>query len=84
MVEVFKTDVIEPEHADMLVHQIHQNFNDYKANFDLEDCDKILRVKSLSGSIQPFLLINLLHAFGFSAEVLPDDFVLPRSFTTSK
>jgi hypothetical protein len=76
MVEVFKTNVIDAGHASMLVEQIHQSFIDYKANFDLEDCDKILRVKSFSGSVQPFLLINLLKELGFDAEVLPDDFPL--------
>jgi hypothetical protein len=74
MVEVFKTNVIEHHHANMLVDQIHQNFIDYKANFDLQDCDNILRVKSSTGSIQPSLLINLLKDFGFDAEMLPDDF----------
>jgi hypothetical protein len=72
MVEVFKTNVIESNHANMLVSQIHENFADYKANFDLSDCDKILRVKSYNGSVQSSLLINLISHLGFYAEVLPD------------
>ncbi len=72
MVEVFKTNVEDPHQAIMLLDQIHQNFNDFRANFDLEDCDKILRVKCSNGFIQPLLLINLLQDFGFQAEVLPD------------
>jgi hypothetical protein len=73
MVEVFKTNVEDPGQAIMLIDQIHKSFRHYKANFDLEDCDKILRVKSLSGYIQPSSLINLLRGFGFEAEVLPED-----------
>jgi hypothetical protein len=69
MIEVFKTNVKDRQHASMLVDQIHKTFGDYKANFDLEDCDKILRVKS-PGSIQPSQLISLLKGFGFKAEVL--------------
>ncbi|MEP7108625.1 MAG: hypothetical protein ABI760_11595 [Ferruginibacter sp.] len=72
MVEVFKTNVNEKDHANMLIDQIHKNFIDYKANFDLEDCDKVLRVNCKGGSIQAGFLINLLKDFGFSAEVLPD------------
>ncbi len=44
MIEVFKTNITCPEKAKQLVKQIHQNFAAYKANFDLHDCDKILRV----------------------------------------
>lgn len=71
MIEVFKTNVKDRDHANMLVDQIHKTFGDYNANFDLEDCDKILRVKCATGSVQPSLLINLLEDHGFSAEVLP-------------
>jgi hypothetical protein len=73
MVEVFKTNVERHDHADMLIEQIHQIFTDYKANFDLEDCDKILRVKSASGFVHSSPVIELLKYYGFEAEVLPDD-----------
>jgi hypothetical protein len=73
MVEVFKTDIRDEAHATMLLDQIHKNFRGYKANFDLEDCDKILRVKCTTGTIQPYRIIGLLKDFGCHAEVLPDD-----------
>ena len=73
MIEVFKTNVKDHELANMLVDQIHKTFVGYKANFDLQDCDNILRVKSATASIQCECLINLLKDFGFHAEVLPDD-----------
>ncbi len=75
MIEVFKTDVEDRDHARMLIMEIHQQFADYRANFDLSDCDRILRVKSASGPVEACLLINLLKEFGFEAEVLPD---IPR------
>ena len=82
MVEVFKTNVEDRGHAKMLIEKIHQHFIDYKANFDLEDCDKILRVKSFAGHVQSTLLIHLLKQFGFQAEVLDDDFPLvQKQFT---
>jgi hypothetical protein len=73
MVEVFKTNVGDPQQAHLLLDQIHRSFRHYRANFDLEDCDKILRVKSVHDFIPPSPLINLLKEFGFEAEVLPED-----------
>lgn len=72
MIEVFKTNVTDRHYADILVTQIHRTYPDYNANFDLEDCDRILRVKSTAGSIDPYNVINLLTSLGFRAEVLPD------------
>ena len=40
MIEVFKTNVNEKEHARMLLDRIHTAFWHCRANFDLEDCDK--------------------------------------------
>ena len=74
MVEVFKTNVKDQGHAKLLIDQIHKTFLDYKANFDLDDCDKILRVKSTSGSIESAFVIDLIKDYGFHAEVLPDEF----------
>lgn len=73
MIEVFKTNVKEDCHANLLIDQIHKTFEGHEANFDLEDCDKILRVKCRSGLIQPSKFIRLLNDFGFHAEVLPDE-----------
>jgi len=72
MVEVFKTNVQEQDQANMLVAEIHKAFDNYTVNFDLEDCDRILRVCS-TGFIHSRRLIELLKTRGFDAEVLPDD-----------
>ena len=76
MVEVFKTNVTDPKHAEMLSEQIRISFGEYEANFDLEDCDRILRVKSSNGIVQPEPIIELLNVFGFHAQILPDDYPL--------
>ncbi|TGE05656.1 hypothetical protein EU556_19275 [Hymenobacter fodinae] len=72
MIEVFKTNVKARRHARLLLDRIHTNFRGYRANFDLEDCDQILRVESAHEHIQPLGLIQLLREAGFRAEVLPD------------
>lgn len=73
MVEVFKTNVKHPDQASLLLVQIHAIFSDYSANFDLEDCDKILRVECCQGKVESSGLIKIIREFGFEAEVLPDD-----------
>ena len=70
-IEVFKTDVVDPEQAKWLVDQIERNFANCKVNFDLDDCDRILRVAA-KNNIQSDLLIDLLKNIGCRAEVLPD------------
>ncbi|HEX5023630.1 MAG TPA: hypothetical protein VFV68_00070 [Agriterribacter sp.] len=76
MIEVFKTNVTNEEYASMLVNMIHQNFTGYTANFDLQDCDKILRIVNTTGSVRAGAVINFLKGFGFNAEILPDEIVL--------
>jgi hypothetical protein len=73
MVEVFKTNVNDPAHAKRLIDEIHKTFPDYMANFDLEDCDRILRIKTSSGTVQVSRLIDMLRHFGYQAEILPDE-----------
>lgn len=72
MVEVFKTNVVDRKHAALLINEIASAFADYVANFDLEDCDNILRVECATGIVQSCLLINLLAELGYAAEILSD------------
>lgn len=69
-IEVFKTDVSDHVWAKVLKDQIEKIFKEYEIHFDLEDCDKILRVKCTNGSIESSRLIDLLRSYGFYAEVL--------------
>lgn len=73
MIEVFKTDVNEKEHARMLLDRIHTAFSHCRANFDLEDCDKILRVKGITGEEETWQIVSLVRSFGWHVEILPDD-----------
>jgi hypothetical protein len=76
MIEVFKTDVTDAVFAKLLLNQIHRNFPAYKANFDLEDCDRILRVEHGGGPVRAAAVIDLLKDWGIWAAVLSDD--IPR------
>ena len=75
MIEVFKTDVKDPEDADKLLLEIDSCFTGCMANFDLTDCDRILRIKHPT-AIDQGALIQLLDRFGYRAEVLSDDLPL--------
>jgi len=68
MVEVFKTNVELTVQSEMLIKQIICYVPDGKINFDLEDCDNILRVEA--EHISNETIIGLLNQNGFYAEVL--------------
>lgn len=73
MVEVFRTNVKDVEQSKMLSYQISRSFCDYSVNFDLDDCDKILRIQSIDSQVDVDGVIEILKDFGFRAEVLPDE-----------
>lgn len=45
MVFVFKTDVTDDAHAAAILEQLKAAFPEATMNFDLEDCDNILRIE---------------------------------------
>ena len=73
MVEVFKTNVRTKRQAKIVVARIHKSFADLSANFDLEDCDKILRIKHLKEELQQSYLIKFLNVLGVQAAILTED-----------
>ena len=68
MVEVFKTNVQHREVAEQLVSILRVRFAFSKINFDLEDCDKILRVEAKQICVET--IIEILSTHGFECEVL--------------
>lgn len=73
MVEVFKTDVVKQGQAKLLTDLICLHFAGCQASFDLEDCDRILRVASDGTDICHRAIIGLLESFGYQAAVLGED-----------
>lgn len=68
MVEVFKTDVYEEERSIIIVQKLLEYFPENKINFDLEDCDKILRVEG--ENIFSERIMELLNEEGHECEIL--------------
>lgn len=68
MIFVFKTNVKTKTQALKLKRHIDKILPNEKWNFDLEDCDKILRIDSEENIVLP--IINLLKIHNFDCEEL--------------
>jgi hypothetical protein len=68
MVEVFKTNVQKKAQSKMLLCALSETFPSFKINFDLSDCDKVLRVEG--DNMESFRIMILVKEFGFMCEIL--------------
>jgi hypothetical protein len=68
MIGVFKTDIITTSDAEDLIETLEQLLPGNRINFDLHDCDKILRVEGDNFSANT--IVRLLSKKGFNCEVL--------------
>ena len=70
MIEVFKTNVQSKEDANLILKDCSDFFPEWKIGFDLEDCDKILRIDSGTEQIIIEQVQSIINKFGYTAEVL--------------
>lgn len=70
MVEVFKTNVQLEEHATTLAEKLSLLFPKTKINFDLEDCDKVLRVEG--NTFVSTKIIETLTLNGYDCSLLEE------------
>jgi hypothetical protein len=68
MIEVFKTNVSENCQAAKLKALLSEYFPDTRINFDLEDCDKVLRMEGLV--FIPLQVKSLVEENGFLCNIL--------------
>jgi hypothetical protein len=68
MVEVFKTNVQKKTQGKMLLSILSEAFPSLKINFDLSDCDKVLRVEG--DNMEALRIMMLVQEYGFYCEVL--------------
>lgn len=68
IVEVFKTNVQEKIEAQRILRLLMARFAGSRINFDLEDCDRILRVED--ETIDCNAIIAQLQAAGYACETL--------------
>ena len=70
MVEVFKTSVIEADEGDCLIELLQSQFPNARINFDLQDCDHILRVEDVQ--VDALMTQMILLKSGHTCELLED------------
>ena len=68
MVEVFKTNVEKKAQSKMLLSILSEAFPSFKINFDLSDCDRVLRVEG--DSMEAARIMILVKEYGFHCEIL--------------
>ena len=64
IVEIFKTNVQKVTETNYIIEVIRRAFPAYKVNFDLEDCDKILRVEGVE--LQCDNIVDYVNYLGYS------------------
>ncbi len=68
MIEIFKTNVQKIADSLYIIDSIKKQFPNYQINFDLEDCDKILRIES--DTIVPKNIVDCVNNLGFTCIIL--------------
>ena len=68
MIEVFKTNVREVTQADKIIELLLAHFPGCKINFDIQDCDKVLRVEG--NDFFPVKIISIVNENGFDCAPL--------------
>jgi hypothetical protein len=68
MIEVFRTNVNSAQQADMMTAMLSQSYPCAAITFDLEDCDRILRI---AGVHTPQHVVDTLQLHGYQCQPLP-------------
>ena len=68
MVEIFKTNVQKKAQSKVLLCILLETFPSFKINFDLSDCDKVLRIEG--DNIEALPIMILVKEHGFTCEIL--------------
>ncbi|WP_245553849.1 hypothetical protein [Cytophaga aurantiaca] len=72
MVEVYKTSVQDQLQAGIVKQLLLVQNPLLEINFDLEDCDKILRIKNIEDAVDISSVLKVLNETGIYVEVLTD------------
>jgi hypothetical protein len=57
MVEVFRTNVKKHAEAKKIVYALQKEFPRLRINFDLQDCDRVLRVEGENIPVEEIILL---------------------------
>ena len=71
VVQVFKTDVANQMIAASIILYLNQYFAHCRINFDLDDCDKVLRIENSQAPLDEVEIRSLIAGCGYHCEPLP-------------
>ncbi|QQT25723.1 MULTISPECIES: hypothetical protein [Sphingobacterium] len=66
MIKVYKTDVANSDIAYLIVQQLLKKYPGFAINFDLMDCDNVLRVEGQSFRMDD--IVSFLNKIGYNCE----------------
>lgn len=67
-IRVYKTNVDDHSKAELIKETIHRHFPGSDISFDLEDCDRVLRVANSVEEVDDNNIRTILEMFGFEIE----------------
>lgn len=69
MIGIFKTNVRTKTEAKRVLRLVNSSLSEVKANFDLKDCDRILRLQGINECDLPVVEAQVA-SLGFNCELL--------------
>lgn len=66
--EIFKTNIENKQSAEVIQNNLLDLFPKSNINFDLEDCDRILRVEGEDFTVNK--IIEIVNKLGYECEIL--------------
>ena len=70
VVEVFKTNVSTISDANIVMKNLRMHFPSFRINFDLNDCDRILRVEGKACEIEIDKIAKIVMELNFKIELI--------------
>lgn len=69
-IKVYKTTVNDQDRAKEILQKIREELPESDPSFDLDDCDKVLRIESRK-AVKEMLIEEIINNYGYQLEVLP-------------
>lgn len=69
MIEIYKTNVKTKAQSNRVIQQLNNRFSGATVNFDLQDCDKILRVSGIA-ACDTVNVVWTVRQLGYFCEIL--------------
>ena len=72
VVEIFKTNVTHTSEANFIIKNLHKHFPSCRVNFDLNDCDRILRIEGKAADIDIESILKIVKENNYEIELIED------------